>query len=168
MTTARAKCNFCEEFVDGFETPDGDTDAAIAGAKALRERLIAHFETAHPEIAVGEAHASAADDDNTLEISIMGAPAAAAPSWCFTFGCGSPLSRYYVEIDAEDELQARCRMNALFSRHWASVYPREGFDRQIAEYNLLRLEVNKSGSVRLGTNPDEIDLDVYRRAFPWT
>lgn len=163
MTTARAKCNFCDTYDDGFETPDGDTDATIAGAKALRERLIAHFATAHPDIAVGEAHATAADD-NALEVSITGAPRAV---WCFTFGCGSPLSRYYVEIDAEDELQARCRMNALFSRHWSSVYPRDGFDRQIAEYRLRKLEINKSGSVRLGTNHDEIDLDVYRRAFPW-
>jgi hypothetical protein len=89
-------------------------------------------------------------------------------TWCFTFGCGSPLSRYYVEIDAEDEHQARCRMVAMFSGHWASVYPGEGFDAQAREYSLTRLNVNQSGSVRLGTNHDEIPIDVYNRAFPWT
>ena len=94
-------------------------------------------------------------------------PPAPQQSWCFTFGCGSPLARYYVEIDAEDEYQARCRMVAMFSRHWASVYPREGFDRQVEQYGLLRLDVNKNGSVRLGTNDEEIPRDVYNRAFPW-
>jgi hypothetical protein len=89
------------------------------------------------------------------------------PAWCFTFGCGSPLARYYVEIDGEDEHQARCRMVAMFSGHWASVYPRAEFEPQIAEYGLLPLVLNRSGSVRLGTNHDAIPLEIGRRAFPW-
>lgn len=151
MARATATCNFCD-YTDGFTAPDGDVDAMIAGAKALRERLIAHTEAKHPDEAPPE----------PLE-----APPAELRVWCFTFGCGSPLSRYYVEIEGRDELQARSRIIALFSRHWAGVYPREGFDRQIRDYGLQRLDVNKSGSVRLGTNHDELSPDLYRQAFPW-
>jgi hypothetical protein len=91
----------------------------------------------------------------------------AMTTFCFTFGCGSPLARYYVEIDAEDEDQARCRMFALFSRHWASVYPRDGFDRQIAQYGYQRLDINKQAELRIGTIFEDIPLEIYNQAFPW-
>lgn len=89
------------------------------------------------------------------------------PVWCFTFGCGSPLAQYYVEIDGVDELQARCRMVSMFSQHWASCYPRAGFDAQVEAYGLRPLVVNRSSSVRLGTNRDEVPLDIFRTAYPW-
>lgn len=85
--------------------------------------------------------------------------------FCFTFGLGSPLARYYVEIEAPDELTARLHMNCLFTQHWASVYPREGFDPQIACYKLTRLDVNLEASVRLGTNHDEVPTDQYARVY---
>lgn len=49
------------------------------------------------------------------------------PVWCFTFGCGSPLAKYYVRIEGVDETQARCRMVALFSQHWAFTGPNARF-----------------------------------------
>lgn len=82
-------------------------------------------------------------------------------SFCFTFGCGSPLAKYYVKISAKDEMHARLHMNCLFSMHWAGCYPSEGFDQQIAEYGLLRLHVHYDADVRLGTNHDPIPQDQY-------
>jgi hypothetical protein len=169
MITARSVCPLCE-FTDGFAVPDGDFDAALAAARDLRARIVTHHDTVHPE-----APPPPAEDEHVAEkalavlagaVGAMGAKPE-APAFCFTFGCGSPLSRYYVEIEAEDELQARCRMVAMFSRHWASVYPRRGFERQVREYNLLRLEVNRSSSVRLGTNDEELEREVFERAYPW-
>ena len=73
-------------------------------------------------------------------------------TWCFTFGVGSPLARYYVAIDAPDETTARQQMIRLFSRHWAGCYRWDRFQVQIAQYGYERLQVNPEASVRLGTN----------------
>jgi hypothetical protein len=89
------------------------------------------------------------------------------PSYCFTFGVGSPLAKYYVEIEAEDENQARCRMFALFSRHWGDCYPRDGFDRQIARYGYQPLDINKQAGLRVGTMFEDIPPEIYNSAFPW-
>jgi hypothetical protein len=88
-------------------------------------------------------------------------------TWCFTFGCGSPLARYYVQIDAASRLQAKLRMNGLFTQHWASVYPLDGFERQVEEYGLHRLDVNTEASVRLQTNHDELSPEQMRACYPW-
>lgn len=85
----------------------------------------------------------------------------------FTFGCGSPLARYYVLIEATDEMQARCRMVSMFSYHWAGVYPASELAGQIARYGLQRLDVYTQSSVRLGTNEAAVPLDIYNRAYPW-
>lgn len=85
--------------------------------------------------------------------------------FCFTFGVGSPLARYYVTIAAPDETAARAQMFCLFSRHWASCYRRIDFQRQIAEYGYQPLQVNHQASVRLGTMHDEIPLDIYQAAL---
>lgn len=81
--------------------------------------------------------------------------------FCFTFGVGSPLARYYVMIAAPDETAARAQMFCLFSRHWASCYRLIDFQRQIAEYGYRPLEVNHQASVRLGTMLDEIPQEIY-------
>lgn len=86
--------------------------------------------------------------------------------FCFTFGSGSPLAKYYVAIAAKDENAARCRMFCLFSTHWASCYKLVAFQSQIAQYGYQPLAyVNYEASVRLGTNHDEIPLEIYNRAF---
>lgn len=85
--------------------------------------------------------------------------------FCFTFGVGSPLAKYYVEIPAPDELTARLHMNCLFTQHWAGCYPREGFDRQVEHYGLTRLHVNLEAGVRLGTNHNEIPHEQYQRVY---
>jgi hypothetical protein len=90
------------------------------------------------------------------------------PRWCFTFGSGSPLARYYVEIDAKDEMQARARMIGLFSQSWAGIYTAAEFQEQIGRFDLLPLEVNKRASQRLVTNHhNEMPEDLYRLAYPW-
>jgi hypothetical protein len=78
--------------------------------------------------------------------------------WYFTFGCGSPLAKYYVTIAAPDELTARCRMVAWFSSHWASVYPAAEGREVVARYTLTELDVNTEASVRLQTNHEELPL----------
>jgi hypothetical protein len=105
---------------------------------------------------------------NALDEKIEDARAAAEiHTWCFTFGVGSPLKNYYVQIDAETELQARLRMNALFTQHWGSCYPLAGFERQIADYGYERLNVYTEASVRLRTNPDDLEPAQMRACYPW-
>lgn len=81
-------------------------------------------------------------------------------AWCFTFGCGSPLARYYVEIEAPSEHVARLQMFAWFTQHWAGCYPAETFARQIAEHGYQRLDIPPDASLRLKTNFDELPLEV--------
>jgi hypothetical protein len=86
--------------------------------------------------------------------------------FCFTFSCGSPLANYYVAIAAKDELSARARMHCLFSSHWAGCYRLVEFQSQIAQYGYEPLAyVNYEASVRLGTNHEEIPLEIYSRSF---
>lgn len=85
--------------------------------------------------------------------------------FCFTFGVGSPLAKYYVMIAAPDEDAARARMFCLFSQHWASCYRLINFQAQIARYGYLPLHVNYDASVRLGTKHDEIPPDIYESSL---
>lgn len=85
--------------------------------------------------------------------------------FCFTFGCGSPLAKYYVTIAAPDETAARAQMFCLFSTHWASCYRLLDFQRQIAEYGYQPLDVHHEASVRLGTMYDEIPPEIYQAAL---
>jgi len=86
--------------------------------------------------------------------------------WLFTFGCGSPLAKHCVILEAADEFKARLTMNAMFSSHWAGCYPEEKIDGMVAEYGLKPLDHNlRSCSVRLGTNREEIPHEQYMLVF---
>jgi hypothetical protein len=82
-----------------------------------------------------------------------------------TFGVGSPLAKYYVVIEAEDEMTARMKMVAAFSGHWASIYPgtkRAALER---EWHLQPLDVNWNVGVRLQSNHEELPDDIYQRVY---
>ncbi len=74
----------------------------------------------------------------------------------FTFGLDSPLARYYVEIEAEREIEAREKMHSWFTGHWASCYPWSQFEHQIQDYDLLKLEVNEDADTPLCTNVEAL------------
>jgi hypothetical protein len=86
-------------------------------------------------------------------------------NYYFTFGAGSPLAKYYVKIQAQNELAARALMICMFSRHWSYVYQEEDFLPQINQYNLLELHVNRQCGTRLGTNREMVDQDIYNTAY---
>lgn len=83
----------------------------------------------------------------------------------FTFGTGSPLSKYYVEIEAPDEAHARAKMVCLFSSHWAGCYTDADFAAQIPRYGYQKLDVNFNNGLRLQSNLDEIPLNLYQMAY---
>ena len=78
-------------------------------------------------------------------------------TYYFTFGCGSPLTNYYVKIEADDEMSARAMMFCMFSQHWAGVYDKVPQGEE--------LKVQRQASLRLGSVHEPIPDDLYSRAY---
>lgn len=65
----------------------------------------------------------------------------------FTFGIGTPLRKYYVEIEAASNDQARVQMYGMFGRKWASCYDETKGRELIEKYHYQRLDVDYDGDM---------------------
>jgi hypothetical protein len=71
----------------------------------------------------------------------------------FTFGSdhrrdGKSLGRYYVEVEAEEALQARRLMMAVFADQWCAQYTETEFAKHKTKYQPMKymeININKIG-----------------------
>lgn len=135
------------------------------GHRSLMQRLLdAAHDLDGPAYQPLDSRAHAGDGDSAAREA-----GALFSRWVFTFGCGSPLARYYVRIEAKSEMQARARMVGMFSSHWASIYTEQEFalGQQAERFRLIELHYNRTAGVRIQTNNDELARDLYELAYPW-